>query len=189
PKHVIGAAGRLSPEKGFDVLADAASLLCQRRGEVGFLVFGRGPLEDDVRNRIARAGLEDRFVLGGFRTDVERLLPGFDLFASPSRTEGLPVAVLEAQAAAVPVVATAVGGTPEALADGRTGLLVPTERPDLLAASLESLLDDDGKRRAMGDAARKRVKEEFGFAAQAAAYERLLGRLARPRKGAAHGHR
>jgi len=176
PKLVVGAAGRLSPEKGFDVLIDAASLVCKTR-DVGFVIYGRGPLEGELKQRITLLGLEGRVILGGFRADLERVLPGFDVAALSSHTEGLPVAVLEAQAAGVPVVATAVGGTPEVIDHGRTGLLVPPNRPDELARALGELLDDDARRRAMGAAGWRRVRDEFTFAAQAERYERLLAGL------------
>ncbi|HVS38327.1 MAG TPA: glycosyltransferase, partial [Gemmataceae bacterium] len=113
PRRLIAAAGRLSREKGFDVLIDAASRLAPAWPDAGFVLFGDGPLREDLTRRIAERGLSDRFVLAGFRLDLERLLPACDLAVSSSHTEGLPVVVLEEMAAALPVVATAVGGTPE----------------------------------------------------------------------------
>jgi glycosyltransferase involved in cell wall biosynthesis len=189
PRLVVGAAGRLSPEKGFDVLIDAAAVVCRSHTDVGFLIFGSGPQEDELRQRIAKLGLEGRVVLGGFRSDLERVLPGFDIGALSSHTEGLPVAVLEAQAAGLPVVATAVGGTPEVLEDGRTGLLVPPARPDLLASRLTELIDGPQRRREMGEAGRRRVRDEFTFAAQAERYEQLLQRLVHPARRKKEGAR
>ena len=100
---------------------------------VGFVVFGDGPLRDDLTRRIAERGLQGRFVLAGFRPDLERVLPACDLAVSSSHTEGLPVVVLEEMAAGLPVVATAVGGTPEVVEDGVTGWLVPAADPAALA--------------------------------------------------------
>jgi glycosyltransferase involved in cell wall biosynthesis len=191
PARVVGTVGRLSPEKGFDVLIDAAALVCGARDDVGFVIYGTGPTEEKLRQQVARLGLQGRVILAGFRQDLERVLPGLDLFVSSSHTEGLPVAVLEAMAAGLPVVATSVGGTPEVVDDGRTGLLVPPSRPDLLANRIEELLGDPRRRSAMGRAGKERVRDELTFAAQAERYERLLRRLVSTptRKEAAHACR
>ena len=178
PRRIVGAVGRLSPEKGFDVLIDAAAIVLRQIDDVGFVLFGDGPLRAELEARVRAKGLEGRFVLAGFRNDLERHLPGLDLVASSSHTEGLPVALLEAQAAGVAVVATAVGGTPEAVLDGRTGLLVPPADPGALAASISSALADDERRQQMGRLGRQRVRDEFTFAAQAARYAELFERLA-----------
>jgi len=190
PQQIVGAAGRLSPEKGFDVLIDAAaqvlnsppaSLGRKTGGEgtipVGFILFGDGPLRDALAQQIAARGLEGRFILAGFRSDLDRYLPHLDLFVQSSHTEGLPNVILEAFAARVPVVATAVGGTPEVVEDGATGILVPADDPSALAAAIARLVADEPLRRAMGTAGRCRVEAEFTFTAQAEAYRRLLASL------------
>jgi glycosyltransferase involved in cell wall biosynthesis len=178
PAAVVGAAGRFSPEKGFDVLVEAAARVLRDRPDVGFLLCGDGPLRPALEAQIARHGLEGRVVLAGFRTDLDGLLPGWDLAVLASHTEGLPVFVLEALAAGVPVVATAVGGTPEVVDDGISGFLVPPADPAALAARIADALADDGRRRAMGRCGRRRVGDEFSFAAQAGAYGELFERLA-----------
>jgi glycosyltransferase involved in cell wall biosynthesis len=177
PKRIVGAVGRLSPEKGFDVLVDAAASVCRADAGVGFVVFGDGPLRQALSQRIAERGLEGRFVLAGFRTDLDRLLPGLDLAVLSSHTEGLPVAVLEAQAAGVAVVATAVGGTPEVVAEGQTGWLVAPADPVALADKIRHALGDADRLRQMGQRAAQRVRDEFTFTAQAAQYQRLFARL------------
>src|SRR5204863_399020 len=106
PRWFVGAAGRLSPEKGFGQLIDAAARVVTQAPEIGFVVFGDGPLRSNLARRIAELGLEKCFVLAGFRDDVSKYLPHLDLVALPSLTEGLPVVLLEALAAGVPVVAT-----------------------------------------------------------------------------------
>lgn len=174
---LVLAAGRLSPEKGFGVLVEAASRLHARHPRARFLHFGDGPLLEEIRQQITTAGLADVFGLGGFRTDLDRLLPAADLVVLPSFTEGLPNVALEASAAGVAVVATAVGGTPEVVADGETGLLVPPGQPDLLADAIGSLLDDPERRARLGVAGRQRMRQQFTFAAQAEAYQRLLAGL------------
>src|SRR5262249_23568641 len=146
------SAGRLSPEKGFGDLIDAARLIGSANPEVRFAIFGEGRLRADLEQRIAAAGVQEKFILPGFRDDLDRLLPGADVFVLPSYTEGLPNVILEASAASVPVVATAVGGTPEVVRHGETGYLVPPRRPEMLAEHIGILLRDESLRRRMGQA-------------------------------------
>ncbi len=179
PRLVVGAAGRLSPEKGIGVLVEAAARVLGELPEVGFVVFGEGPLRGEIEQAIRRHGLEGRFVLAGFRADVQRLLPHFDLGVMSSFTEGLPVILLEMFAAGVPVVATAVGGIPEVIEEGRSGALVPPGDPAALARRLLDLLRDDAGRRIQGQQARLRAESEFSFARQSLQYQELFERLIR----------
>jgi glycosyltransferase involved in cell wall biosynthesis len=174
---IVGGAGRLSPEKGFDVLVKAAAAVRSRDPAVGFVLFGDGPLHAPLAAHIAAAGLSDSFILAGFRDDADRLLPCFDLFVLPSYTEGLPNVVLEAFAAGVPVVATAVGGTPEVVEDGVNGLLVPPGDAAALAGGIREALRCEERRRQMGQWGRQRVAKEFSFAAQGRQYEALFQQL------------
>jgi glycosyltransferase involved in cell wall biosynthesis len=175
--RIIGAAGRLSPEKGFAVLVEAALRVVREERSAGFVLFGDGPLREELSRGIAAAGLADRFVLAGFREDLDRFVPFFDLLALPSYTEGLPNVVLEALAAAVPVVATAVGGTPEVVEDGVTGYLVPPGNAEMLAERILDLLAFEANRRRLGRRGQERVRREFTFAAQAVQYQRLFAEL------------
>jgi glycosyltransferase involved in cell wall biosynthesis len=177
PRLIVGAAGRLSPEKGFDVYLAAAIRLCAQRDDVGFVLFGAGPMRPELERTIAKRDLERRFILAGFRNDVEQLLPGLDLAVLSSHTEGLPVAVLEAQAAGVPVVATAVGGTPEVVLDGITGWLAPPANAAALAELIARALDNEPQRRSMGQAGRQRIRDEFTFRSQTERYQRLFDKL------------
>ncbi len=179
PRLVVGAAGRFSPEKGFGVLIDAASSVLRERPDAGFVLFGDGPLRPALERQVAELGLRQKVVLPGFRADLVKFLPHLDLFALSSFTEGLPVAVLEALAVGVPVVATAVGGTPEAVEDGVCGRLASPGDPAALASGIAELLADPDRRRAMGEEGRRRVRERFTFAAQAEQYRRLFESLAR----------
>ena len=174
PGSLVIAAGRLSPEKGFGDLVRAARLVADRRPGVGFLLVGDGPLRETLAAAIREAGLQDTFVLAGFRDDLDRLMANADLFVQSSHTEGMPNVVLEAGACAVPIVATAVGGTGEVLEDGRGGHLVPPRRPEELAARILDLLADPVAARKMGAEARRRVVAEFTFSAKAAAYRRMF---------------
>jgi glycosyltransferase involved in cell wall biosynthesis len=177
PRRFVLAAGRLSPEKGFDQLIEAASIVVAAEPAVGFVLFGDGPECEPLSRQIFERRLQRHVVLAGFRRDWQRFLPQADLFALASHTEGLPVVVLEALAAGAPVVATAVGGTPEVVTDGATGYLVPAREPAALAGRILDLLRDDARRREMGNAGRQRVREDFTFASQSVQYQRLFERL------------
>jgi glycosyltransferase involved in cell wall biosynthesis len=178
PARIVAAAGRLSPEKGFDLFVQAAAEVARRDSGTGFVLFGDGPLREALERQAAGCGLPGRFVFAGFRTDLERFLPWCDLVVLSSHTEGLPVVVLEALAAGTPVVATAVGGTPEVIADGIHGYLVPPGDSAALAKRLRDALESEDQRRAMGARGRERVREEFTFAAQAEQYYHLFVELA-----------
>ena len=175
--RVVLAAGRLSPEKGFDVLVEAAARVLAVDRSAGVVLFGDGDERAKLERRVAALGLGDRFRMPGFTRELDRLLPWADVVVLPSFTEGLPNVALEAGAAGVPVVATAVGGTPEVVADGETGYLVPPGDAVALADHLSALLCDEPTRARMGRAGRKRMCESFSFEAQAAAYVRLFESL------------
>ena len=179
---IVGAAGRLSPEKGFDVLVAAAERVLRRDPSVGFVLFGDGPCRERLVRQVKAAGLGGAFVLSGFRADLDRFLPHLDLLVLPSYTEGLPNVVLEACAAGVPVVATAAGGTPEVIADGLNGYLVPPGDAARLAERIDAVLTAEDGGRALGFEGRQRVLERFTFAAQARQYLELFAELcgARP---------
>jgi len=180
-KRIIGSAGRLSPEKGFGVLVEAAAIVTRSDPGVGFIHFGDGPLRATVARRIAELGLEGRFILAGFRSDIDRFVPHWDLSVLPSFTEGLPNVVLEAFAAGVPVVATAVGGTPEIVEDGFNGYLVPPGDPEALARRIRDILLSEEERQSMGQRGRERVLSEFTFEAKCKRYEQLWADLSDPR--------
>jgi glycosyltransferase involved in cell wall biosynthesis/predicted O-methyltransferase YrrM len=177
PRLIVGAAGRLSPEKNFALFADAAALVAVQRRDVGFVVFGEGPLRSALTHQIARLGLGERFVLAGFRGDAFKYLPHIDLAVMSSTTEGLPVFMLEAFAAGLPMVATAVGGIPEVLEEGRSGYLVPSRDAAAMARRILDALGDDNARRTMGRHARELVRRDFSFEKQAEQYARLFARL------------
>ena len=174
PARIVGAAGRLSPEKGFDVLVEAARSVVKRDPSVGFVVFGDGVCREKLMRQIKAAGLSGAFALGGFRADLDRFLPFFDLLTLPSYTEGMPNVVLEAFAAGVPVVSTAVGGAPEVVEEGVSGFLVPAGDPDALAGRIGAALQSEDRLRDMGMQGRQRVHDHFTFAAQARQYRQFF---------------
>ena len=175
--HVVMAVGRLSPEKGFDTLIEAAAQVCRQREDVGFVLIGEGPLGPALVLQVKERKLQGRFIFAGFRKDVDALLPHVSCLVQSSYTEGMPNVVLEAMAASIPVVATAVGGTPEAVIHGETGLLAPPHDATALSAGILTLLCDSVRRADMGMAGRTRVEEQFTFEAQAAGYQQLFSQL------------
>jgi glycosyltransferase involved in cell wall biosynthesis len=177
PRRVVGAAGGLSPEMGFGVLIDAAARVADADPDTGFVLFGDGPLRAPLAQQIKAAGLGEQFVLAGFRHDLDCFLPFLDLLVLPSFTEGMPNVVLEAFAAGVPVVATAVGGTPEVIEEGKSGYLVPPGDPAALARRIRDALAAEGGGLSLGRRGRERVLRQFTFAAQAERYQELFEEL------------
>jgi glycosyltransferase involved in cell wall biosynthesis len=161
---VILLVGRLAPVKGQAELIDALALMESRRPVV--LLAGKdlergGAYHRELEQRAAAAGVGARVVFLGYREDVASILAAANLLVLPSHDEGLPLVVLEAMAAGRPVVATPVGGTPELVVDGETGLLVPAGDAHALAAALDTLLADGARAAALGAAGRRRFEERF----------------------------
>lgn len=171
---VIGAVTRLDPVKGVDFLIRALAQVDDAR----LTVIGDGPERAALEALANDLGVTGQVFWAGHRCDVESLLPAFDLFVQPSLHEGMPNTVLEAQACGLPVVATAVGGTPEVVVDGVTGLLVPPRDPTALAKAMTVLLRNSDLRRKMGRAGRDRIAQHFSVERMVeqtqALYERLL---------------
>src|SRR5262249_23549607 len=145
---------------------EAAALVVRAHAGAGFLLFGDGVLRDALAEQIREHRLQENFVLANFRSDLDRWLPNFDVFTLPSYTEGLPNVVLEALAARVPVVATAVGGTPEVVEHGQNGYLVRAGATHDLAERIRQLLDNARLRETMGMSGYFRVRDRFTFDAQ-----------------------
>jgi glycosyltransferase involved in cell wall biosynthesis len=153
---VVGTVANLRVQKAYPDLLEAALEVIERVPRVRFVAVGQGPLEAEVRALHARLGLGDRFLLLGHRPDAVRIMAACDVFVLASLYEGLGVAVMEALALGLPVVATAVGGVPEVVEHGREGLLVPPRRPRELAAALVALLTDTEHRQRMAAASARR---------------------------------
>ncbi|VTS02524.1 glycosyltransferase family 4 protein [Tuwongella immobilis] len=179
PTRFLVSAGRLSPEKGYGVLLEAAPELCRRFPNIGFVHFGDGPLRDGMQQRIRTLGLSDRFVLAGLVKSLDWVWSAAEMMVLPSFTEGLPNVALEASAGGAAIVATAVGGTPEVVAHGESGLLVPPGEPDALIDAIATLLSDESMRRQFGAAGRDRVQRLFSFQSQADSYVQLFQSLVR----------
>ena len=155
---VVGTIANFRRQKDYPNLLAAAKILAARRVPVRIVAVGQGQLEDETRALHARLGLGDRVMLLGRRDDAVRVLGACDIFTLASDNEGLPVAVMEALALGLPIVATAVGGVPGAVTDGVEGILVPPKQPGSLADALAALAADPGRRADMGAAARVTAK-------------------------------
>jgi glycosyltransferase involved in cell wall biosynthesis len=171
--------GRLDPIKGLDVLVEATAVL-NRTGPVRVAIVGEGPYRAELERLAGHAGLADRFHLLGRRDDVPRLLKLADVFVFPSRTEGLPNALLEAMAAGLPVVTTDAPGCRDLIAHGRTGLIVPVDDAAALAREVERVLSDADLSRRLGQAAAADATRNFMLDKTFRAYRALYAETAAP---------
>ncbi|MFH1857998.1 MAG: glycosyltransferase [Candidatus Omnitrophota bacterium] len=174
---LVGIVGRLVPVKAHEVLFDAVTRLKESHPTLQVAVIGDGERRAELEAWCRSRSLEKRIRFLGLRKDVARLLPDLDLLVLSSDREGLSMTVLEAMAAALPVVATGVGGTPELVLEGETGFLVPPRDPIQLADRIDRLLRDKALSRRMGEAGRKRVQENFSLEKMTAATEQLYTQL------------
>ena len=165
---LVLSVGRLSAEKGHRYLLEAARLVVQERRDAHFVVLGDGRERSRLAEQARRLGLNGRFLFPGFRSDAAQLMAQADVLALPSVTEGMPNVVLEAFAAGVPVVATAVGGVPELVRNGENGWLVPSADAVALASALVAALADPDERARRGRSGQELVRAHYTFAAQAA---------------------
>jgi glycosyltransferase involved in cell wall biosynthesis len=173
PLRRIAMVANLRAEKGHDVLIDAAPAILAAHPDAEFLLAGDGPQADALATRARQRGVADRIVFLGACGNVPDVLAGSDLFVLPSRSEALPNAVIEAMAAGLPVVASEVGGIPELIANGVTGLMVRPGDAGALATAIVHLLDHPEQAAALGQAARDHVTREFGFGRLVARVEHL----------------
>jgi glycosyltransferase involved in cell wall biosynthesis len=150
---VVGTVANLRATKGYPDLLRAARVVLDETDDVAFVAIGRGPLEGELRSLHSQLRLGERFRLLGHRPDAASLMSGFDVFCLPSHHEGLPIALMEALAHGLPIVATCVGGLTELVTNGRDAVLVPPGRPGELAAALLAVLRDHGARERMSERA------------------------------------
>ena len=175
---VIAAAGQLIPRKGHRYLLQAVADLHHKYPQIRLIIFGEGYLNNQLRALAADLELGDVVQFAGFRDDLDDFMGCIDIFAHPALAEGLGVATLKAAAAAVPVVGFDAGGLPEAVIDGKTGMLVPAEDTDALRTALATLIDETELRSALGAAGQERMQNEFSIDTMAdkhvALYESVL---------------
>jgi glycosyltransferase involved in cell wall biosynthesis len=177
--QLVVAVGNLYPVKGHQHLLDALAQLGTRHPALHVAIAGRGQLEDSLRRRAQELQLNRRFHLLGLRSDIGNVLGAADIFALPSLSEGVPLALLEAMLAGRPIVASAVGEIPIVLDGGRAGLLVPAADAPALANALSTLLSNPALARRVAGAGYARAAERYTLDAMLdaylALYEQALG--------------
>ncbi|MEQ8207194.1 MAG: glycosyltransferase family 4 protein [Woeseia sp.] len=167
---VLFCVAQLIERKGHRCLLKAMSKLLPRYPRLQLILFGKGPLEAELRSLAGSLGLANAVQFAGFREDLDDYLACADLLVHPALAEGLGVAALKAAAAGVPVVAFAAGGLREAVVHNETGLLLPTGDVAALAAGITELLDDSERRRQFGTNGRARMQKEFSIEAMVASH-------------------
>jgi len=180
---VLGTVARFDYPKGHKYLVAAAPDIVRQFPNVRFVFAGDGPLRHEIEQQINKLGLNDYFVLLGFRRDVKQLLGVFDLFILPSLSEGLPNAVLEAMACSNPVVATAVNGVVEVIEDGVTGYLVSPKSSAEMTDAIIKMLKSPEAMKEMGRRGRVRVANHFSMEQQIGKFEELYLSLFEQKNG------
>jgi glycosyltransferase involved in cell wall biosynthesis len=177
PEHdvlVLGTAANLEYWKGIDILLDACALV---PSPLRLEIYGDGALRGELEQQAERLGVDAHF--HGFVPDARERLARADVFVLPSRADNLPVSILEAMAAGIPVIGSRTGGIPELVADGETGLVFEAESPPALAAAISELAADPSRRRRFGERGRERVAAYFSAEQvgqrMVQLYERLCG--------------
>jgi len=191
PGIVLGTAGRLVEVKGIEYLLQAVSLLRREFPALRLEIAGSGPLREMLEAAVERSGLRQQVSFLGWIDDICTILPRWSVFVMPSLDEGFPIAALDAMAAGVPVVATAVGGVPELIDDGISGCLVPPRDVDALVSRIRSLLGDPSLCARIGAAGFARVRDHFNPAQMVESFVRLYDDLldrAGPRSSVSNHH-
>jgi glycosyltransferase involved in cell wall biosynthesis len=163
-RKVVGAAGRLSPEKGFDLLVRGVDRLLANGQDLQLLIFGEGPERASLSSLITSLGRTDRIQLMGYQSNLRPYYEAMDVFVLSSLREGLPNVILEAMAMEVPVIATRVAGIPRLVRDGENGNVVEPGSIDEIVRSLSHMLCDEERRKKYSQAARSVVTTKYSFA-------------------------
>lgn len=180
---VIASVGRLVPEKRHDILLEAVKESAAEIGGLQCWIVGDGPERRKIEGLITGLGLQDTVQMLGERRDVPALFPRMTVVVNSSEREGLPLSLLEAMGAGIPVVATDAGGNREIVRDGETGFLVPSEDHGALARGICRLITDRELAREMAERARSLVEEKHSVEAAAKRYEALYGEVCREKAG------
>jgi len=177
------AVGRLEEQKDYPNLLQAFKIIMRGGHKTQLRVAGQGPLLENLRQQTVDLGIADRVVFLGLRRDIPSLLDAADGFVLSSAWEGLPNAVMEAMAAAKPVVATCVGGVPELVQEGKTGFIVPPRNPEALALAMEKMMTLPQERRCeMGKTGRAHIEANYSLERVVDQWEELYRELLK-RKG------
>ena len=176
---LLGTVAHVFPRKGYDVMLRALPRIIQEVAAAHYVIVGTGEdaYERQLKALAVRLGIEDHVHFVGFQDDVTPYLSALSLYVHPARMEGFGIAVVEALAAGKAVVATRVGGLPEVVDHGSTGLLVPADHPEELTAAILLLLHDDVRRKAMGERGAQVARERFNVTASVSAVQRLYAQV------------
>jgi len=174
---VAGTVGRLDPIKNLPLFVDALVLSFPQNSSLRGLIIGDGPAFKEVKDRIRRSGAEDRIGMAGYRADVRRCVQCMDLFILPSFSEGTSMALLEAMAAGVPAIVTAVGGNPEIVEHGQNGWVTPSDSRDCLRDRILQAVADPKAAKEIGRAGQSRIAQQFTFNHMVRAYQALYAAL------------
>lgn len=185
--HIIGIVGRLEPVKDHFTFLQAMSDVVARHPNVCALIIGDGSLRSSLQHQVEKLKMTQHVRFLGRRSDIPQLLNLMDIFVLSSQSEGMSNTILEAMACALPVVTTNVGGNPELVIDGETGILVPTSAPERLGKAMLSLLSSSKRCTEMGEYGRKRVKTLFSLEQMVANYEELYLSLLPKKQEKYHG--
>lgn len=175
---LIGQVGRLAPEKGPEVFLRAAWIVHRRCPDARFVLVGDGPLRAELEAMVRELHLEGIVRFVGVQSEMQHVYPALDVLVSSSHSEGMPFALMEGMACAIPVVATHVGGVGELIESEKTGLLAVPGNHESIARGILDLINEPARRRAMGSEARRRMVEHFSFNASAEKMANLLTSLA-----------
>ncbi|MCD6451705.1 MAG: glycosyltransferase family 4 protein [Acidobacteria bacterium] len=174
---LIGCFNAIEDGKGHDVLIDAAPKVIEKVPETVFIIAGEGKRKEKIERRVAKEGLEEKFIFTGFREDLPHILSAINLLVMPATSGVSPSSVLEAMAMAKPVVATQLPGITEVVADGGSGILVPPGDADALSDAILSLVKRKNKLKSFGKRGRKIVEENFDMKLIAKEMERVYAKL------------
>jgi len=185
--RLIGTIGHLAPLKGFEELIEAIGKVINEGFDVKLAIVGEAiypnsqSYKQDLLSLVHSKGLKDRIIFTGFRENIPELLASFDIFVLPSRMEGFGRVNLEAMAMGKPVISTNVGGIPEVVQDGVTGILVTPRNSKALAHAIIRLFNDSQLGKSMGNAGRRRVEEHFTLQAHVQRIEEIYLEILRTR--------
>jgi glycosyltransferase involved in cell wall biosynthesis len=173
----VGSVGRLSEEKGYKYLIEAVRKLGMEGVDARLLILGEGPQRSELERLVGEFGIGDRVLLPGYRNDAKRYIHLMAVFVISSLTEGLPMSLLEAMQAGVPIVATRVGGIPDVMADGEAGVLVQPRNPNALAEAIEKIKKDEGLNARLTARARRLLEDRYSSKKMALEYCDLYGKV------------
>jgi len=179
---VVISGGRFSREKGQEFLVRVAELAIKSDDSLRFVLFGDGPELEKIKDRISSDGFNDKIICPGFEKEIWAAIKGADILVNPSMSEGMPNIVLESMALGTPVIATAVGGVPEIIENGKNGMLVKYDDSDDLIKAILSLASDSSLRMKISESAINTVNNSFSFHSQMIVLSEVYSRLIGPQR-------